>query len=548
MGKKFTVWKPLIEQSPQSLADLRMRLFENRTFSPRDQLNYGDYGIEAAAQKIGKAIRTGERIALYADYDVDGTMSCVSWVWFLEALGHKNYVTYIPCRFREGYGVNLGAVQYLIEKENVQLIITMDTGITANDEAAFCRSRGVEFVCTDHHVIQPDKMPDCTILNPKMHHDPEFQELCGCGITFVLLRRMAKDFPVPDSLWTDLLGLAGLATICDIVPLNSVNHRIAKLGIRALMQSKRKVLTVLREACSALESVDEQDVGFRLGPRINAVGRLGHAEAVVRAFIDEDPTELVEQMGKSNDERRRIQATIVESARFEAMRYPNDPILFLGGDWHPGVVGIAASKIAEDFWRPTWLFQRKDDRGKGSARSIPGFDVTAAMTAAGALFDKFGGHRAAGGFTFPLEREAEIRSALIQHAHELKLKSPALWESTVEYDCELPLSLADLDLASLLEDLKPFGHGFEEPVFNIDSRVVSSQYFRDKQTGAPKHTCVIVQDDRGARKKILFFNAVHEELKAGTRARFLATARRERFRGQETLGLFGIDFSLYPTN
>src|SRR5690606_12030796 len=142
---------------------------------------------------------------------------------------------YIPCRFKEGYGLNLKAIEYLISEEKAELIITMDTGITANAEAAYCRERGVEFICTDHHKIQPEKMPDCVILNPKMHPDEMYQELCGCGITFVLLRRLAENFSVPAGLWGDLLALAGMATICDVVPLNGVNHKLARLGVNALL-------------------------------------------------------------------------------------------------------------------------------------------------------------------------------------------------------------------------------------------------------------------------------------------------------------------------
>jgi single-stranded-DNA-specific exonuclease len=287
---------------------------ENRQFSALDKLEYGDHGLERAVECLTRAIQANRRIALYADYDVDGTMSCVSWVWFLRAIGFSNFVTYIPCRFKEGYGVNLKAVQHLVENEKVGVILTMDTGITANEEAAFCRSQGVEFICTDHHKIQPEKMPDCITLNPKLHPDPLYQELCGCGITFVLLRRLAATFPVSNELWTDLVALAGMATICDVVPLNSVNHRLARLGVNALIRSNRPVLRRLREAASLQEGLDEKDVGFRLGPRINAVGRLGHAEQVVEAFIGENPERLIEYMGACNEERKQIQKRITREA------------------------------------------------------------------------------------------------------------------------------------------------------------------------------------------------------------------------------------------
>ena len=217
--------------------------------------------------------------------------------------------------------------------------------VTANEEAKFCVSKGVEFICTDHHKIQPDKVPDGIVLNPKLHPDPVYQELCGCGITFVLLRKLGKKFPISREVWNDLLALVGMATICDVVPLNGVNHQLANLGVKALYRSQRPVLKSLLAQCKVLEKVDETDVGFRIGPRINAVGRLRHANQVVEAFISENFDELIKDMGDCNEERKKIQKTIYEEANTKAQSYGESKILFLGGDWHPGVVGIAASKI-----------------------------------------------------------------------------------------------------------------------------------------------------------------------------------------------------------
>lgn len=545
MGRKFAIWQELSPTRPRDFRELAGILLRNRNFDPVTNLVYGDHGLERALNAVHTAIRDGRRIALYADYDVDGTMSCVSWIWFLRAIGYRNFVHYIPCRFKEGYGLNLDAVRHLIDDEGAELIITMDTGITANAEAAYCRERGVEFVCTDHHTIQPDKMPDCIILNPKQHPEALYQNLCGCGITFVLLRRLAERYPVNPALWHDLLSLAGMATICDVVPLNGVNHRLAKLGVQSLMQSRRPVLQRLLAACSAGANVDEKDVGFRLGPRINAVGRLEHADLVIKAFVDEDPEQLIGHMDECNERRKRIQRGIVAEARQQAMAADADaPILFLGGDWHAGVVGIAASKVAEEFWRPTWLFQRQGAVCKGSARSISGFDVTAAMAAVGTLFSKFGGHAAAGGFTFPSAREDELRTALTRVGAEARKRHPELWHSRIAYDCELPVDLANLALADQLDGLKPFGHGFDEPKFLLDATVESLRFFQDRETGERRHTCLEIRAARGTPQKVLFFNEVHTELEGAKRVRLLVSAGRNSFRGQTTLALYGHDFEL----
>jgi len=549
MGEKFAHWDIRSTAPVADLIDLKNVLLANRAFRAVEKLDYGDHGLEVIASRMAAAMREGKKIALYADYDVDGTMSCISWIWFFKAVGYRNYVHYIPCRFSEGYGVNIQAIRKLVEEGGADVVITMDTGITANEEAAWCRERGVEFVCTDHHKIQPERMPDSLILNPKLHPDAEYQELCGCGITFVLLRKLAQLYPEGDlrqgdkasAVWNDLLGLAGMATICDVVPLNGVNHTLARMGVHALMRSQRPVLKALREAASVDGQGDEKDIGFRLGPRINAVGRLEHADVVVSAFVGDDPVPLVRQMGLCNERRKLIQAQILEEARKRAQAAGDAPILFLGGDWHPGVVGIAASKIAEEFWRPTWLFQIKDGLCKGSSRSIRGFDVTNAMSSAGKLFTRFGGHAAAGGFTFPAEREAEIRRALTAYAEQIRQEQPNTWVSSISVDCVVPPDLASMDLLEVFDSMKPFGHGFEEPRFLLDYQVESVRFLNDKKTGQPRHTAVSVLSPHGPQK-VMFFNEVLQHLRAGKSARFVVTASRNVWRGQANLSLMGHDW------
>lgn len=543
MGYRFKHWKPRTAINPKNYHELKEQICQNRAFTEIDKLSYGDHGLTAAFNAILSAIKNNKKIALYADYDVDGTMSCVSWIWFLQSIGYHNFTHYIPDRFSEGYGVNLKAVQHLVHNENAKLIITMDTGITANEEARWCKEAGVDFICTDHHKIQTDKMPDCIILNPKMHPNPLYQELCGCGITFVLLRKLGEVLQTPPEIWTDILALTGMATICDVVPLNGVNHKLAQHGVAALLRSQRPVIKKLI-AASSIESknMDERDVGFRLGPRINAVGRLEHANKVVSAFIEGNPEPLIRHMGTCNEKRKLIQKSIVEEARELAKAHLDKPILFLGGDWHQGVVGIAASKIAEEFWRPVWLFQKNSTFCKGSARSIPGFDVTDAMAAVSGLFDKFGGHSAAGGFSFTPENEAAIRKSLEAHADAIKSNNPNLWESSIHYDFTIGSDLLDLSLTDHLEHLRPFGHQFEEPLFRLEADIENITFYKDKKTGVPKHTAVSIRHSNA--DKIMFFNEVFEELKSAKKAHFLVTAGRNFWRGATSLSLIGSDFSV----
>jgi len=543
-GRRYKHWISQSTRVPSSPAAIAEIVRESRQFQVIERLDYGDHGLHAVLDAISAAVEQNKRIALYADYDVDGTMSCVAWIWFLQAIGYSNFVHYIPCRFKEGYGVNLDAIKHLVESEQADVVITMDTGITANAEAQWCRERGVTFICTDHHKIQPEKMPDCLILNPKTHPEHVYQELCGCGITFVLLRKLAQHLPtrkIPETVWTDILALTGMATICDVVPLNGVNHKLAKYGVDALMRSRRPVLVKLRAAAS-VDATDEKDVGFRLGPRINAVGRLEHADIVIKAFIEENPDELIAFMGVANERRRQIQTGIVREAREQALAYGDDSILFLGGDWHPGVVGIAASKLTEENWRPTWLFQRKDGICKGSARSIKGFDVTEAMMSCGHLFTKFGGHAAAGGFAFPEAHEAEIRAQLTAFAGKRRAERPEIWESRIDFDCELSADLLGLAVLDTLDELRPFGHCFEEPRFKLSLPVRRIQYFFDKVTGEPKHTCVIAAAG-SKEQKILFFNDVIADIKPNIQHDFIVSLSRNSFRGVTSLSIMGVDWS-----
>ncbi len=545
MGHKYKNWQARSARNPQAIGDITEIIQGNRSFTTVPKLDYGDAGLDRAFNAISEAIKQKKMIALYADYDVDGTMSCVSWLWFLKAINYPHVTYYIPDRFKEGYGVNLDALKYLVKEKGADLIITMDTGITANTEAAWCKSQGVEFICTDHHKIQKDRMPDCIILNPKMHPNPLYQELCGCGITFVLLRKLGQLFPIPDAVWTDILALAGMATICDVVPLNGVNHKLAQMGVAALARSKREVIQKLFKACTIqLDQMDEQDVGFKLGPRINAVGRLEHAHLIIEAFAQENPDQLIAHMDKCNEKRKAIQADIVAEARELAKQYQDQPILFLGGDWHQGVVGIAASKIAEEFWKPTWLFNNQGAIFKGSARSIPNFDVTDAMSVAASHFLKFGGHKAAGGFSFAASEADTIRNLLCEFAGGIRAKDPQIWESLIYYDCHLDTDHLDLSLLDHLEKLRPFGHGFEEPIFRLGSKIEEVRYYPDKKTNLPKHTAVFVRSKGTRPEKIMFFNEVLSDLADLDSANFLVSMSRNTWMGKCSLSLIGRDYSI----
>lgn len=546
MGVRYEKWVPKQEAVFNSFPQIEETLLSRSKIDPDISLSYGDHGLLKVLAAVVNALKEGKKIALYADYDVDGTMSCVSWVWFFQAIAYHNYVYYIPDRFKEGYGTNLDAIKSLVHEKGAEVIITMDCGITANREAAWCRENGVQFICTDHHKINPETMPDCLILNPVMNPDEDYKYLCGCGITYVLLRKLGENFNCPKELWLDLLAIAGLATICDIVPLNSVNHKLAKLGVKALNQSKRPILAKLLESIGCESNgLDEQDIGFKLGPRINAVGRLDHGSKIVSAFIEEKSNDLVDYMKICNDERKSIQEKIWQEALVLAEAKVDQEIIFLGGDWHLGVLGIVASRLSEHFWKPVWLYSTSNsEKYKGSARSIPGFDVTEAMASCSSSFEKFGGHKAAGGFTFSPDKANEVNQRLLNFSRQKKAENNSLWVSSIEYDFSLSLDCINNELISILDRLKPFGHCFSEPKFLLEAPIHKVNFYYDKETGEKKHTCVIIKDNFGILLKILFFNSVYESLLNAPKAKFLVTVQKNHWRGRTSISLMGCDFQL----
>lgn len=546
MGIRYESWVARMEVSPTSCSEIEQMLGERFHLNPEISLSYGDHGLFKIKDIIYQAIVENRKIALFADYDVDGTMSCVSWVWFFEAIGYSNYTYYIPDRFKEGYGLNMEAVKRLVQEEGANLIITMDCGITANKEASWCKDQGVQFICTDHHKINPESLPDALVLNPVLHPDPEYQFLCGCGITYVLLRKLGEKFSCSNSLWYDLLALAGLATICDVVPLNSVNHKLARLGMKALAASSRPALLALLDQAREKESgpVNEQTLGFSLGPRINAVGRLDHAKKIVKAFLEDGTSDLIAYMSTCNEERKKIQAKIWEEAFHLARKQEDKPILFVGGEWHSGVIGIVASRLAETFWKPVWIYTTTaSPLLKGSVRSIPGFDVTSAMTSCGELFEKYGGHQAAAGFTFEEGKKEEIRNSLLAYSSSFKKKNENLWLSQVNYDFPLSLDLLDLSLLDTLDNLRPFGRDFPEPVFKVEGLVKKINFYNDKVTGEKKHTCLFLQSPSFKSFKILFFNHVYDEMRENMKVEALVTAQKNYWNSRLSLSLIGVDLS-----
>jgi len=354
-----------------------------------------------AVNRIERAIKSQEKILIYGDYDVDGTTS-VSLLYNIFKKFNLTPEVYIPNRLKEGYGLTKKGVEYCL-KSYVNLIITVDCGVTNVEEIGLLESKGIDVIITDHHEPE-DKLPGAfAILNPKIGEYP-FSELCGCGIAFKLGQAIYKKLgqEVEELFW--YLDLVALATVCDVTPLVEENRIIVKYGMKTLTHTKNIGLEALLKSTGLKNRfLDTYHLGFILGPRINAQGRLGEAGKIVNLFTTSDREEadkIANELKQENTERQSIQKQILKDAlqEIEKMNLCEKRAIILAKEgWHPGVIGIVASKLVDEFYRPTVLID--ENTGRGSARSISSFHLYNALSQCKEYLINFGGHRLAAGFT-----------------------------------------------------------------------------------------------------------------------------------------------------
>ncbi len=440
-------------------------------------------GMEAAVSRIVRAVESGERIACYGDYDVDGVTSTVLLAGFLRAAG-ADAVTYTPHRLVEGYGLNAAAVGRLAG-EGVRLIVTLDCGITSVAEVQEAARLGLDVVVVDHHTVPVELPAAAAILNP---HQPgcgyPSKHLAAVGVTFCLAMALRKRLREkgrfgearPEPNLKEALDLVALGTVADVVPLVEVNRVLVRFGLEEIARSRRPGLRALKRVAGMAEGapVSAGQVGFRLGPRINAAGRLDDAGRGVRLLLSEDPaaaTALAEELDRENRSRQEIERLMLEEALADAqgrVRGGARGLVLSRDGWHPGVVGIVAARVAERFHRPAVLVGVADGVGKGSGRSIEGFHLYDALAACGAHLARFGGHRHAAGVTVEPARLPAFRDAFERFAFERLAPDDLVPRCRIEGWA----LAADLDerAADDLARLAPFGAGHAEPLFAVRAR------------------------------------------------------------------------------
>lgn len=504
--------------------------------------------MDKAAARITRAVDNMEKIAVYGDYDADGVTSTAMLYSYLETRG-ADVIFYIPQREGEGYGMNMGAVEYLKE-QGVSLIVTVDNGISSVQEVARANELGIDVVVTDHHrpqAILPDAVAVVDAYRPD--DTSPYKHFSGVGIAFKLLMALEDGAGDVEDLLEAYSDLAAIGTIGDIVPLTGENRTLIRAGLERLSQSDRPgVQALLENAGIAGKALTSTNVAFTLVPRINATGRMGAPERAVRLLIsgyEEEAEVLSEEICADNEERRRVEAEIAEAsfADIEAKGYMKDRVVVVDGEnWHHGVIGIVASRVTERCGKPCMIISRGETEAKGSGRSIEGFSLFEAICACGDLLIKFGGHPMAAGITLKPENIEAFRKRINRYAAE---HFPQMPTQTVTLDCKLNPAALSVSMAQSLTQLEPFGNGNPQPVFGLFNMELSNV----TPVGGGGHLRLTLEKN-GAVITAMRFNTKPEELPyhIGDKIDLAVQLEAREFRGQPSLTVIVRDMKFAAFN
>ena len=499
-------------------------------------------GMTEAVGRVLKAIDAGEKILVYGDYDVDGTTGTVVLRRALHLLGAQTGF-HVPDRFTEGYGIQQAALERA-RAEGYKLVISVDCGIRAHEPLHWAREHGLDVIVTDHHL--PDEgegaPPAFCVLNPNQRgcNYPD-KNLAGVGVAFKLAHALFRERG-RESQVAGFLKVVAIGTVADVAPLVGENRAIVALGLKDLPSATNPGLRALMEVAGFTDGrgMTAYDIGFRLGPRINAAGRMDAARAVVELFETQDRAEarrLAEHLDARNRERQVVQQEIVTRALAELEGGPASAhvAVIAGDNWHRGVIGIAASKIAERINRPVVVISLDGDDGHGSARSIEAYHLLNGLTECADLFVKFGGHSHAAGLSITREHIPELRRRLNEHA--ASHLSAADLVPAIEIDMELPAAAVTLSLAEELRALEPFGAGNPRPRFlTRDLRILS-----EPRVMKEKHLKLHVAGSDSRPLEVVWWGGVEElggrTLRPGSRIELAYTVEPNTWRGETRLQL-----------
>lgn len=443
--------------------------------------------MDKAVKRIQAAIDGGEGILIYGDYDVDGTTSVSLIASFLKDI-YPHFQTYIPDRYKEGYGLSKAGIDFAAQ-EGLCLVIALDCGIKAVDKVEYAKELGIDLIICDHHnpgEIIPDAV---AVLDPKQKDCPyPYKELSGCGVGFKLVQALCKTWDLPDKYWMPLLDLLALSIGSDIVPITGENRILAYHGLKLLNHRARPGIEAIIDLSGRKKPFTITDVVFTIGPRINAAGRMDHGHKAVELLTtdDQDGAELIaKNVNKDNTERKVVEAEILDLALDQVKEQGEEDrksTVVYSPAWNKGVIGIVASKLIEHhYYRPTLVFTKSGSKLAASARSVPGFNVYEALEACADVLEQFGGHMYAAGMTLEESRYQELKDRFEQVVSE-RIKPEQLMPR-IDVDAELTGADLSHKTLAIIKQFEPFGPQNMQPIFAIKNLEDTG---RSKQVGADK--------------------------------------------------------------
>ena len=510
--------------------DEEIRVFLNPTRSDfHDPYLMPD--MEIAVERIIKAINNQEKVIIYGDYDVDGITSITVLKKFLKTCGLEvDY--YIPNRLSEGYGLNKAAIDYIKEKEYT-LIITVDCGISGIEEIKYANSLGIETIVTDHHEPREVLPPAVAIVDLKRKDNDTypFKSLAGCGVVFKLTQALGMRLGIDEKEYLKYLDIVCVGTISDIVPLVDENRVIAKLGLKLVEVTRNPGLKALLNA-SGYKVVNSNTISFGIAPRINACGRMGYEEEALKLFLTENlvqASEITERLNKYNRDRQEIEKNIYDEAiKMMEKEDSNAQSIVLGSNnWHHGVIGIVSSKITEMYFKPSILICFEGEDGKGSGRSIPGFDLHEALAETAKYLEKYGGHEMAVGLSLKKNNFNRFKEAFEKYVEEKDITGIV---PIIEIDKQISLKDIDSNIVKQLDLLELFGEANRRPIFVYKNLKIDS--IRALSDG--KHLKMTLKDGNTIVNAIGFnMGQLSKEYMIGDRIDVVGTLEINAYNGRE---------------
>ena len=551
MTKKWQIYQVEDEkveelQKKHNINKLLARILVNRGIVEQNQIEkflkpkrsdfYNPYempDMEVAVKRIVKAIENKEKTIIYGDYDVDGITSVTVLKSFLVERGLE-VAEYIPNRLEEGYGLNKTAVEG-IAKQGYTLMITVDCGISAIEEIKYANELGIETIITDHHEPGNELPKAIAVVDAKRKDNKyPFRNLAGVGVVFKLIQAIAIELKLDEKEFLKYLDIVCIGTISDIVPLVDENRVIVKLGLKLVEQTRNLGLKAILQA-SGYHKIDSSTISFGVAPRINACGRMGYQEEALKLFLSKEineVNELTQKLNEYNRIRQETERNIYADAIMQIERdglAKNDTIVVMGKNWHHGVIGIVSSKITEIYFKPSILLCEEDDHGKGSGRSIPGFDLYEALTQCNDTIEKFGGHSMAVGINVKKDKFEEFKQKLEQIAREKHIEEIV---PILKIDAQISLDEINKEMVDSLKELEPFGEDNKTPLFAFKNLKIDS--IRALSEG--KHLKLTLKDNKNIVNAIGFnLGELSNDYRIGDKIDVVGNLEINSFNGVENI-------------